>query len=400
MNENLNLSPLRTSLITWTLLLIMPVIGMIVDLVAPSLPAMTVDLHVTEAVVKNVITMFLLGYAIGNFITGFITDALGRQKLIRYSLLVFVIVSILPAICPNIHMILFSRFMQGISSGAAAVLLRAIFADILPKERLIKLGAIMGAMWGIGPIIGPVIGGYLQEHYGWKTGFYFFTIIGFLCLIVVTIIVPETIATRNKLKYAVIKNNSFEILGNRVFIALPIIMGLAYSFIITFHTTGPFLIQKVLGHSPLFFGRLALCMGVSFLIATFVARYLISFMSVERIFQLGLRGFLVIILLLLVLSHIANMPLVFMIIASLIMFFAAGILFPLSMGKGISMFSHIAGTATAIMYLINGSITAAASFIISLLKVNNTEIILLIYFILLVICMIIYRAMIRTGNCK
>lgn len=177
MNENLSLTPLRVRLITWTLLFIMPVIGMIVDLVAPSLPAMAIDIHVSESMIKNVITTFLFGYALGNFFTGFLTDAFGRRNLIRIALLTFVIVSILPIFYPSINVILFSRFMQGVSSGAAAVLLRAIFADILPKEKLVKLGAVIGTVWGLGPIIGPVIGANLQHAYGWQAGFYFFTII-------------------------------------------------------------------------------------------------------------------------------------------------------------------------------------------------------------------------------
>lgn len=396
MNENLKLTPLRLRLITWTLLFIMPVIGMIVDLVAPSLPAMAVDIHVSESVIKNVITTFLFGYALGNFFTGFLTDALGRRNLIRIALLTFVIVSILPIFYPGINVILFSRFMQGVSSGAAAVLLRAIFADILPKEKLVKLGAVIGTVWGLGPIIGPVIGAHLQHSYGWQAGFYFFTIIGAVCFISVFLIVPETITQRQRLKYSVIRANCREILTNRVFIALPILMGIAYSLIITFHTAGPFLIQNILGYSPLFFGKLALCMGISFLLATFTARYLVGIMPVERIFQLGISLFLLIISILLVLSHLLLMPLTFIIVASLIMFFAAGILFPLSMGKGLSMFSHIAGTATAIMYLINGSITAASSFIISLLNVNSATRMLMIYFIMILFCAFIYRTMLHS----
>lgn len=292
MNENLSLTPLRVRLITWTLLLIMPVIGMIVDLVAPSLPAMAIDIHVSESMIKNVITTFLFGYALGNFFTGFLTDAFGRRNLIRIALLTFVIVSILPIFYPSINVILFSRFMQGVSSGAAAVLLRAIFADILPKEKLVKLGAVIGTVWGLGPIIGPVIGANLQHAYGWQAGFYFFTIIGVFCFISVYFVVPETIARRQKLKYSVIRANCREILTNKVFLALPVLMGIAYSLIITFHTAGPFLIQNILGYSPLFFGRLALCMGISFLLATFIARYLVGIMPVERIFQLGISLFL------------------------------------------------------------------------------------------------------------
>lgn len=395
MNKELNLSERQVNLIVWTLLSIMPIIGMIVDLIAPSLPAMTTELHISEAFVKNIITMYLFGYALGNFLTGFISDAYGRRKLIRIALLGFIIASALPIISNHISILIFSRFLQGITIGAAAVLLRAIFADILPQEKLIRLGAILGTMWGLGPIIGPIIGSYLQVLYGWEACFYFFTFIGLISFIAVYLIIPETHHNRQPLTYTTIKRNCKEILSNKVFIALPILMGVAYSFIITFHTSGPFLIQDILHYSPIFFGRMALCMGISFLISTFTAKYLLTKMSVERIFQFSLTFFLSAIILLLIIGYVSGNQLWIIIISSLIMFFASGILFPLSMGKGLSMFSHLAGTATALMYLINGSITGGASFIMSLLSVKNATSLVWIYLFLILICITIYRFLIH-----
>ncbi len=63
--------------------------------------------------------------------------------------------------------------MQGVTIGAVAVLARAVFADILTAQELVRMGTLIGTMWGIGPVVGPLIGGYLQLYFGWKPVFIF-----------------------------------------------------------------------------------------------------------------------------------------------------------------------------------------------------------------------------------
>jgi MFS family permease len=81
-------SPRRVNLILLILLLLYPLIGMGIDLIAPSLPAISHDLGVSSTISKNLITLYLFGYAAGNFLIGFLSDTLGRRKLLMVSLLV------------------------------------------------------------------------------------------------------------------------------------------------------------------------------------------------------------------------------------------------------------------------------------------------------------------------
>jgi len=143
----------QIKLIMWTLLLLSPIIGMAVDLIAPSLPGIVTALHAPDSIVKDIVSIYILGYALGSFITGFLTDALGRQKLLRGSLIVFIIISLVPVFFPNITVLLFVRLIQGITLGSAGVLVRTTFSDIFPPEKLVRLGTLMGTMFGLGPVL-------------------------------------------------------------------------------------------------------------------------------------------------------------------------------------------------------------------------------------------------------
>ncbi len=248
----------KINIILISLLLVMPIIGMAVDLIAPSLPAIAEGLGVSSRSAKNIISLYLLGYGLGNFMTGFLTDALGRKKILRIGLVLFISASLMPVLWAKIDVVLLARFLQGLSIGAVAVVIRAIFSDLLEKEQLVKWGVLLGTMFGLGPIVGPLIGGYLQFYFGWQACFLFFAVILFFLSIILFIVIPETHLNRQSLKLKKIKIDMLRLCKNKTFMGLSLITGIVYSLIISFNTVGPFLVQSTLGHSTLFFGHLAL----------------------------------------------------------------------------------------------------------------------------------------------
>lgn len=390
MNPENTLSKERIKIITWVLLLIMPIVGMSVDLIAPSLPAIARNLDVTNHAVKNTISLYLLGYGLGNFITGFLTDAYGRKRLFRFSLLAFALISILPNIFPNIEVLLVARLLQGITMGAVAVLIRAILSDIHTSEELINLGILLGTMWGLGPVLGPILGGYFQSAFGWKAGFYFFSIVTVIFFCVILPLLPETHVNRKAWKVEHIKGNMKELLNNQLFLSLSILMGLAYSLLIVFNTMAPFLIQEVFQYSPVFFGHVAFYLGCIFLVSTLTCRYLLARIKIRKLYFFLINTALLLSIIFLLITLAYSHSLMIVIIASALMFFSTGFLFPMSMGKGMSLFKHIAGTASATMYLINILMTSLISMIVSFIPIHSFTPIMSVYVLLIAGCAMIY----------
>ncbi|WP_234393539.1 MFS transporter [Francisella adeliensis] len=372
------------------LLSFLPLMGMTIDLFAPSLPGISSSLNISPSIAKMVISLYLIGCALGNFITGILTDALGRRRLLRSACILFIIVSLAPTIFPNETVALVSRFTQGFLMGSIAVVNRGIFTDILPTEKLMKLGPTMGFLWGIGPILGPIMGGFLQELFGWKSGFYFFAIIVGLLTILVFKYVPETIAKKSKLSSKKIKKDIFEVITNKEFITLSVVMGLTYSLIISFNTLGPFLIQDIMGYSASYFGKLAIFLGLAFLPAPIIGRKLLNHFSLGKIFFIVIHAFLIVIFFFFTLSFMAKSSITLLILTTMVVYFACGSIYPISMGKGMSMFKNISGTAAAIMSLINMSITSLTSFIQSYLHAHNIINMIAIYLILMLAIMTLY----------
>lgn len=373
------------------ILLSFPILmGMSIDLFAPSLPGISSSLHISASVAKMVISIYLIGYALGNLIVGVITDALGRKTLLRTSCILFACVSILPTLIPNEYVLLSSRFAQGCLMGAIGVLNRGIFSDTLPPEKLLKLGPTIGFLWGLGPIAGPILGGFLQEYFGWKSGFVFFGVIVALLTVMIFIYIPETIEKKSKLSITKIKKDIIEVITNKEFMALSVVMGIAYSLVISFNTLGPFLIQDVMGYSAAYFGKLAIFLGFAFLPAPIIGRKLLDKYSIGKIFLAVIHIFTLTVLILFILSYSMQTSIDLLIATTMVVYFTCGSIFPLSMGKGISMFRHISGTAAAIMYFINISMTSLVSFIQSYLHAHTITDIISIYLILMLVIVGLY----------
>ncbi len=400
MNHTTTLSPQRTTLITWILLCLMPIIGMAVDLLAPALPPMANSLHIANSLVQDLISIYLLGYAFGNFFAGLIADAYGRKPLLIMALLGFIITSFLPILFPNITLLLLSRLLQGISLGFVAVVIRAVFSDILCTDQLVRMGTWIGTMWGLGPVIGPVIGGYLTFYLGWQSCFEFLALITLIGLITVWGVVPETHHHhhRKPLSFSSTKHNITEVFRSKLFLGIVVVMGTAYSLLITFQTTAPFLIQNVMGNSPVFFGHLALYLGIVFLIATFVGRGLLKKYPVDKLLSVSIPTATVIAVLSLGASYCFSHSIVLISIASALMFFACGFIFPLSAGKGLALSKKMSIVANAMMFLMNILITSLTSFIVSFFTAQSAVLLTGIYVALLLIAMVVYWGMVRQKN--
>lgn len=383
------------ALLICVLLLMGPVSGMAVDLIAPSLPAIARSLNVSPGLAKSVITIYLVGYAIGSFIIGFLTDAYGRKHLLRTSIFGFVLVSLFPVLIPDEHVLLTARMLQGLFLGCQSGISRATISDVLSPIELKKIGVIMGTMWGLGPVIGPVLGGYLQHYFNWQAGFLFFAIVSFVVFAAIFIVMPETHLTPKPLKLKTALADMSEIIQHRAFVGLILMMGFVYALLIIFNTLGPFLIQNILGYSVIYYGRFALVLGVVYLLSTVICRWLLEKHEGEKLVESVSYLFAILLIISMVMSCFFSKNIYFVVIVSALAFFMAGFTFPLSMGLGIGMFQHIAGTASSVMFLFNVSITALVSFVCSFYHIDSAIPLVGIYLALQLLIVIVYCLMVR-----
>ncbi len=377
-------------------LLMTPLSGATIDIYVPSLPAIHHYFRVSNTLVQLTVAVYLFGYGILQIVFGTMSDIFGRKKLLLISLPIYIIVSLLAPFSPNIGILLLLRFLQGVFIAAPGVLNKSLLSDVYAKENLMKYSNYITIAWALGPIIAPVIGGYLQHYYGWHAPFYFLAGYGFITLLTIILLLPETHYHRTSPHLSDIKRNFKIILTNKVFIGTIMLLSLTYAFITVFNVVGPFLVQVVLHQTAIVYGHLALLLGVAWFAGNLLNRYLVK-RNVNHYKLIIINTYILITIttIMVVATFFIKISLVSIIVPTILLLFSASMIFPNALGINVSLFTQISGSSNAFMgsFFVLGS--GLASAIASIFKSNSEIPLAIIYFSLALLCCLAYYGLIK-----
>src|ERR1700731_14921 len=80
------------------------------------------------------ISMTFVGMMLGSFATGFLGDRYGRRFTYQFNLAVFGFASLASAFAPNIHVLIFLRFIMGLGLGAENVVGYSTMTEFIPPH--------------------------------------------------------------------------------------------------------------------------------------------------------------------------------------------------------------------------------------------------------------------------
>jgi MFS family permease len=240
---------------------IVPMSGFATDIYIPSMPSMGTGLKITSLQVQLTLTAFLISYGIAQLFIGAFLDTFGRYKLGLTALFVFTIASITIANTDNIYLIYLMRVIHGLTVATIVVAKRAYFVDVYKGEQLKSYLSVFTIIWSVGPIVAPFIGGYLQTAFGWHSNFYFLAGMASVIGILEVIFTGETLARPAAFNIRRIAATYYEMITTVRFILGLVILGLAYSMVMIYNLTGPFIIEHKLGLSPVVIGYCSLFLG-------------------------------------------------------------------------------------------------------------------------------------------
>ncbi|WP_231292169.1 multidrug effflux MFS transporter [Edwardsiella ictaluri] len=370
--------------------------GISIDLYVPSLPAISHYYHSTIASVELSISLYLLGYGLGQTVLGILSDSYGRKKIFIYSSLCFLLSSIFCVLSDSSTMMNGWRFVQGVAVAGLASGMRAIIVDLFSGLTLKKMANYFALSWALGPIIAPWIGSNLSHYCGWQANFYLFAVYGGVIFLICLFLFRESNHNPSRFELSSIKNNFVEIISNKKFTLLSIIYGLSYSSVLVFNTAGPYLIEVVMHHSELFYGYLAMFLGLAYFVGTIINRYLITKFDNEAILKVGgTMALIVAILLWLLLSYVLNI--FTLIIPIFLMFVCIGLIVPNAIAITMVIFPEKAGFATSLCGTIVGLVVFLVTYLIGHVKISALEL-SLCYFALFLLLNVIKLAVYHQKN--
>lgn len=148
------------------------------NLYVPAMPAMSLDLGVSEASIQSTLTLYMIPFALVPLFLGPLADKSDRRTFILYTLLLALLSNLLIITGWGLWI---GRFMQGAAFGLLTISARALVADLFSGKDQAKYQSLIQCFSPILSMGSPVLGGMIHYCFNWRGIFVFFTI--YTCLL-------------------------------------------------------------------------------------------------------------------------------------------------------------------------------------------------------------------------
>jgi MFS transporter, DHA1 family, multidrug resistance protein len=325
------------------------------DMMLPALPNIGATFHIDVANrLQAVLSTFLVGFGIGQFAMGPLSDRFGRRPILLGGMAVYCAASVLAIVAPSFETLLLARVIQGLGTAATRVIATSIVRDCYAGRRMASVMSLAMMIFIAVPVVAPSFGQAVMLVAQWRGIFIVLMLYGILALIWSALRMPETLPMSGR-KSLAIRNvlDAFrQTVTNRQTLGYALaaggVQGALFAFV--FSSQQVFTGIYKLGHYfPVAFAGIAATIAVAgFLNARFVGK-----VGMRVISHAALVGFVAVAAVMLLAAHLQMLPLpIFMALAASMMF-AFGLTFANFTALAMEPQGHIAGTASSLY----GSIT-------------------------------------------
>ncbi|WP_435829916.1 multidrug effflux MFS transporter [Micromonospora costi] len=336
------------------------------DMYLPAFPEMTRDLGADQAQIQLSLTTCLIGMALGQLVTGPLSDRWGRRRPVLAGVAAYALLSLVCAVAPNAPALAAARFAQGFAGGMGVVVARAVVRDLYSGRAAAKYFSRLTLVFGIAPVAAPSIGSLVLRFGSWRLVFVTLAAIGLLLALAAAWRLLETLPPERRSDggLGATARTMRSLAADRVYLGYALTQALAYAGLFAYISGSSFVFQDVFGVSDgtfsLIFGLNALALVAAGQVnarlldrsgpRTMLARTLV----VSVVAAAGLLG-----------GALAGSP--WVVAASLFVFVGSlGMVTPNSTALGLDRHPRHAGTAAALMGTIQSVVGALAAPLVGL----------------------------------
>lgn len=212
---------------------ILPALTLIADELTPDAPNRA----------QLVLSVFIVGMAIGTFVMGPLSDSFGRKRVIYYGAALYITCALICALTQSFEVLLFARMMQGIGASAPRVVSQALVRDYYQGREMARISSLIMIVFSIVPAIAPLLGSFVMLAFQWQAIFGMFIVFVALSTVWMGLRVDETVGPDNRMAFRLrpIKSAIKEVLTHPMIVIA--IFGLIFAYCVLF--VAIFLVQPV-----------------------------------------------------------------------------------------------------------------------------------------------------------
>lgn len=386
--------PIKSSVYLTLIIIIAPLLnflsGINIDMYAPSMPSIAQYFSVSIMIIKNTISMTILGMTLGCIIFGTLIDAIGRKRVLLIGTFFYVLASIAATYSHTAFDLMAFRFIQGIMISTITIGCRALIIDNIQGPRYAIAILYTSIAYGSGPIVGPFVGGLIQHNFGWEANFIALAIIAGILFLLLLFFIKESLPQKHSLALRNIFLQYLKVFQHKQFVAGIIICALAQIELMIYPTLGPFIVENVLHRSVLVYGNTAMIVGASYLSGALINRFLLHYTSPKKICYWGCIGLALALVISHIFSAIWTLNLFTFMLPIILLGISVGFIFPNIMAINLQQFPKNAGIAMAAQTVLLTFIVALGLVIINYFDIRGLSNLAIIYTVLVLLQIILF----------
>ena len=130
------------------------------------------ELALSDTQAGSLVTGFVIVYMLTSPFFGTLGDRRGRPGLLALGVGIWSLATALGGFARSFAGLFAARAAVGVGEAAYGTIAPALLADSFPEEKRGRVFAIFFAAIPIGSAAGFVLGGWVDQHYGWRSAFY------------------------------------------------------------------------------------------------------------------------------------------------------------------------------------------------------------------------------------
>jgi len=248
---------------------LMSLVALSIDSMLPALSVIGESFQVKNVnSTQLIVLIFFIGTGFGQLFFGPLSDSIGRKPAIYAGVSIFVVGCLISAFAPTFYILLGGRLLQGLGVSTARVVTQAIIRDQHQGRSMARVMSFITTIFILVPAIAPALGQGIVYFFNWQAIFLFLIFIASIGMFWLFKRLPETLPVERRLPFtgAQYFYGISEILREPISWGYTLASSFIFSALIAYLTMAQQIFQFLYQRGtqfPLFFGSLALTIGLS-----------------------------------------------------------------------------------------------------------------------------------------